>query len=52
LILDDREKEVVMGRFGLEHGGEVWNRGDCEGARSFAVVCVENRVTGVNEVVS
>jgi RNA polymerase sporulation-specific sigma factor len=21
-ILDDREKEVVMGRFGLEHGGE------------------------------
>jgi DNA-directed RNA polymerase specialized sigma subunit len=21
-ILDDREKEVVVGRFGLEHGGE------------------------------
>jgi DNA-directed RNA polymerase sigma subunit (sigma70/sigma32) len=21
-ILDDREKEVVIGRFGLEHGGE------------------------------
>ncbi|MBB3155803.1 hypothetical protein FHS16_005919 [Paenibacillus endophyticus] len=22
-ILDDREKEVVIGRFGLEHGGDL-----------------------------
>src|ERR1700730_87935 len=25
-ILDDRGKEVVMGRFGLEHGGEEWTQ--------------------------
>ena len=25
-ILDDREKEVVVGRFGLDTGGEEWTQ--------------------------
>ena len=36
-ILDDREKEVVVGRFGLEHWrGRADAAGDCEGAGDFA----------------
>jgi RNA polymerase sporulation-specific sigma factor len=51
-ILDDREKEVVVGRFGLDTGGEERTAGDCQGVGDLAELCFADREEGAHEVVS